>query len=153
MESEIEHKVLRQLIWIKWLTAVLALSFATITVGMGWSVWLMQKEFGSQQQDTSFSDQANDLLDRGKEQEVLSLAAKRETEFPKDANVFWYRGRALYQLGQFEEALTAFAKAEYLAPSWKTSHTEPYISASRLKLNQRIPPTNNDGSPSVRPSP
>ena len=79
-------------------------------------------------------DRASTLLEEGKETEVLALAKERETRFPKDAYVHWYRGKAYYQLGQLTEALPALRQAQDLAPAWRSEYTGPLIKAIEDKL-------------------
>ena len=128
------EKILRQLRWIKWLTALLALSFAAIVGSLVWMTQEMSSSFERAGDSSSFSDRASALLDQGKETEVLALATEREGKFPKDPNVYWYRGKAYYQLGQFTEALNAIRHVHELAPTWRQEHTGPYIKAIEEKL-------------------
>jgi regulator of sirC expression with transglutaminase-like and TPR domain len=74
------------------------------------------------------------MLDEGKETELLAMVKERETKFPKDAYVHWYRGKAYYQLGQFTEALNALRHTQELAPSWRAEYTGPLIKAIEEKL-------------------
>ena len=113
-----------------------ALAFVAIAVAIAWFTLVVNEQFRSDSSERSFSERSGELIDQGKEREVLSLVEDREKDFPKDVYVHWYRGRALYQLGRYDEALAAFSKAEELAPSWKVSHTEPYISSIKLKLGR-----------------
>lgn len=131
------EQILRQLRWIKWFTALLALAFAAIA---GTFIWVTQEVSSSLDQtsdSSTFRDQASALLEEGKETELLTLVKEREIKFPKDPNVYWYRGKAYYQLGRFEEALTAIRQAHQLAPTWREEHTEPYLKAIEEKLTTR----------------
>jgi len=128
------EQVLKQLRWIKWLTAVLALSFAAIAASLVWMTHEMTSSFARTDDSSLFSDQASALLNEGKENEVLTLAKERESKFPKDPNVYWYRGKAYYQLGQFKEALEAIRRVHEIAPTWRQEHTGPYIKAIEEKL-------------------
>lgn len=134
MEQDNERKVFRQLVWIKWLVGIVALSFAIIAGAFGWFVWIVGDEFKDKDLETSFRDRGSELLEQGNEAEVLSLAAVREKDFPKDPYVFWYRGRAHYQLGQDEDSLKAFSRTEELAPSWRDEHIIPYTSTIRTRM-------------------
>jgi hypothetical protein len=128
-------QIVTQLRWIKWLTALLALSFATIAVLLAWTTHEMSSVLPVE--SSSFSDRASKLLDEGKELEVLKLSDGLEKKAPKDPNVFWYRGRAQYQLGQFREALFAMQRVEELAPNWRQEYTAPYRKAIEEKLGEK----------------
>jgi cytochrome c-type biogenesis protein CcmH/NrfG len=128
-------QIVTQLRWIKWLTALLALSFATIAVLLAWTTHEMSSVL--KVESSSFSDRASKLLDEGKELEVLKLSDDLEKKVPKDPNVFWYRGRAHYQLGQFREALLAMQRVEELAPNWRQEYTAPYRKAIEEKLGEK----------------
>ena len=128
------ESVLRQLRWIKWLTALLALSFATIAATFIWIAVEATSAFTSAKQGESFADRAADLLDEGKAVEVLSLTAAREKKYPKEPDVYWYRGKAYYQLGRYPEALEAMRQVHDMAPTWRKEHTGPYIQAIGEKL-------------------
>ena len=128
------EEILKQLRWIKWLMALLALSFAAIAATLGWVSYEMSSTFESASQSSNFADRASSLLEQGKEAEVLALAKERESKFPKDAYVHWYRGKAYYQLGQFPEALNAIRQSQELAPAWRPEYTGPLIKAIEEKL-------------------
>jgi tetratricopeptide (TPR) repeat protein len=120
--------------WIKWLTVVLALSFAAIAGTFGWLSYELSSSLERSSDFDSFSDHASTLLQEGKETEALALVQEREKKFPKDFYVHWYRGKAYYQLGQFAEALAAIERLHVLAPTWREEYTEPYLKAIKEKM-------------------
>ena len=128
------EQILKQLRWIKWLTAVLALSFAVIAGTFLWISREMSSTYEDVRASSNFADRASALLEEGKETEVLALVKERESKFPKDAYVHWYRGKAYYQLGQFTEALSAIRQTHELAPSWRSEYTGPLLKAIEEKL-------------------
>jgi tetratricopeptide (TPR) repeat protein len=128
-------QIVKQLRWIKWLTALLAFSFATIAGALIWMTYEMSSVMNVE--SSSFSDRASKLLDEGKELEVLKLSDELEKNAPKDPNAFWYRGRAHYQLGRFREALQAIQRVEELAPNWRQEYTAPYRKAIEEKLGEK----------------
>jgi Flp pilus assembly protein TadD len=128
------EQILKQLRWIKWLTALLALSFAAIAGTFVWMTHEMSSTFERASESSDFADRASTMLDEGKETEVLALVRERESKFPKDPYVHWYRGKAYYQLGQFTEALNAIRRSQELAPSWRDEYTGPLIKAIEEKL-------------------
>ena len=132
---ETSEQVLRQLKWIKWLTALIAFCFVVIA---GSFVWLAREASIAFQEDesssTSFINRGLTLLNEGNEKEVLKLSEEREKKFPKDPYVYWYRGKAHYQLGHFDEALKAMRHVDEQEPSWRESATAPYIKAVEEEL-------------------
>ena len=131
------EEILRQLRWIKWLNALIALSFAAIAGTFIWATHEMSSSFARADESSVFSDRASKLLDEGKETELLALCEEREKKSPKDPNVHWYRGKAYFQLGQFAEALKAIQRVHDLAPTWRQDHTIPYIKAIEEKLAEK----------------
>ena len=127
--------VLRQLRWIKWLLALVVLCFVIIAAAFGWGVVQLNASLRSGEGTTLSSEES--LLEQGKEREVLKLMTEREKEFPKDPYVYWHRGRAHYQLGEYEAALKAFRHLAELTPSWRDQHAQPYIDAAEGKLRAR----------------
>ena len=134
---ETSEQILRQLRWIKWLNALIALSFAAMAGTFVWTTYEMSSSFARADDASVFSDRASKLLDEGKEAELVALCEEREKKSPKDPNVHWYRGKAYYQLGQFAEALKAIQRVHELAPTWRQDHTTPYIKAIEEKLAQK----------------
>lgn len=131
------EKIVTQLRWIKWLIALLTLSFAAIAGSIYWATLELSSKIAQTSQSDEFTDRVSSLLKEGKETEVLKLCDEQEKKTPKDVYVHWYRGKAYYQLGKFAEALTAIQLAEDLAPSWRTETTGPYIEAINEKLAKK----------------
>ena len=57
---------------------------------------------------------------------------------PKDVYVPWYRGVAHYQLGHLDEALKAMRQVHEQEPTWRASHTTPYITALEEELAKKL---------------
>ena len=129
--------ILRQLRWIKWSAIVVAISFAAIAGSLVAMSLEFEKAIQEGPNETTFGDKALDLLEQGKEQDVLDLSLQRERTHPKDPNVFWYRAKAQYQLGQYKEALIALRKTEELAPTWYEESTQPLIKAIERQMGGR----------------
>ena len=131
---ETSQAILRQLRWIKWSAVVIAVSFAAIA-GALTAMFLNVDEVMEDELDkNAFSDRALELLEQGKEQDVLELSSEREKTHPKDPNVFWYRAKAQYQMNQYPEALTSLRKTEDLAPTWHDESTQPFIRGIERKM-------------------
>jgi tetratricopeptide (TPR) repeat protein len=135
LEMDASEEIVRQLRWIKWLTALIALSFAGIAVVLTWSMYEMSSTMNVDH--STFPERASKLLEEGREAEVLKLSDELKSKAPKDPNVYWYRGKAHYQLGQFREALEAMKRVAELAPTWRAEHTDPYIKAIEEKLGEK----------------
>lgn len=129
------EQILRQLRWIKWLNALIAFCFVVTAGSFIWFAWEASLAFQEDESSsTSFINRGLALLEDGNEQEVLKLSEAREKKFPKDPYVYWYRGKAHYQLGHHVEALKAMRHVHELDPSWRESHTAPYIKAVEEEL-------------------
>jgi len=129
--------ILSQLHWIKWSVMVIALSFGAIAGAMIFLSVGLEEALEENTNKTEFRDKASDLLEQGKEQDVLNLSTDRQKTHPKDPNVYWYRAKAQYQLDRLPEALESFRKAEELAPTWRDESTQPFIRAIESKLSDR----------------
>ncbi len=158
-----EEKVLRQLQWIKWLLMSVVAGVLLFVSVAGWSIWQALESIGTSSKDcsgsqsaASFQEDAKSLLLKGKELEVLTLTATREVTFPKDPYVFLYRGRAQFQLREYEKAIEALRVAEDLSPDWREQYIAPYVNEAKRRLsvktvsgdaagqNEPLPPTANE---------
>ena len=144
--------MLRQLAWIKWLLIGIVAAFVISNVGSSWYMW---KAFSSSdsskgdcaapQSEDGFQEQAKSLLLKGKEQELLTLAASREASFPKDPYVFLYRGRAQFQLREYEKAIETLTVAETLSPDWRDQYIAPYVSEAKRRISVRAASDDSSG--------
>ena len=130
-----EH-ILRQLRWVKWLNALIAFCFVVTAGSLFWFAWQLSIAIQEDEElsSTSFINRGSALLEEGNEPEVLKLCEEREQKFPKSPYVYWYRGKAHYQLGHLDEALKAMRHLHELDPSWRESHTASYIKAVEEEL-------------------
>ena len=136
-----DEKALRQLLWMKWLLVGVILA---LVVPMAISTWFMFGAFSEinsfsskcspSESERPFKDQASDLLLSGKEQDVLKLASTREPRYPKDPDVYYFRGRAYFQAGEYKKAIEALSVAESIAPGWREQYTGPYIREAKNRL-------------------
>ncbi len=130
------EQVLRQLKWIKWLTALIAFCFVVIAGSTVFLAWHFDSIIA--EDDSLFRAKAQSLLDAGKESETLKLVEERERDHPKDVYVYWYRGMAHFQLHHFDEALKAMRQVHEQEPTWRESHTTPYITAIEEELAKKL---------------
>jgi tetratricopeptide (TPR) repeat protein len=131
------EQILRQLRWIKWLNALIAICFATTAGSFVWVSLKMPRTTSNAAYSASFTNQGTNLLNEGKAKEVILLAEEREKKFPMDPYVYWYRGRAYYQLGEYGAALKAILFADELCPAWHDDYTGPFIKRIKDKLAER----------------
>jgi hypothetical protein len=131
---ETSQAILRQLRWIKWSAVVIAISFAAIAGGLTAISLSVDEAIEEETDKDTFSARALELLEQGKERDVLQLSSEREKTHPKDPNVFWYRAKAQYQMNQYAEALVSLRKTEDLAPTWHDETTQPFIKGIERKM-------------------
>jgi regulator of sirC expression with transglutaminase-like and TPR domain len=134
---DMSEQILKQLKLIKWLLAVICLSFGAMAVAVVLGAYEMSSSFASTYDSSDFPDRASKLLEAGKESEVLALSAEQEKKSPKDPYVHWSRGKAYYQLGQYPEALKSIQRVHELAPTWRQDHTTPYIKAIEEEIAKK----------------
>lgn len=153
-----EDKMFRQLTWIKWLLIGIVAAFVFFNVTSSWYMWTKllstdssRGDCAAAQTEGNFQEQGKVLLQQGKEQEVLALAASREKNFPKDPYVFLYRGRAQFQLREYEKAIEAFNAAEVLSPDWRDQYIAPYVTEAKRLLSIRT--ASRDASGKNEPPP
>jgi tetratricopeptide (TPR) repeat protein len=138
---ELSEQILEELRSIKRLNRIIAVCFLIIAISFAWVI-------GSSYRATSrnryyrassddFADRGSTLLNEGNAKEVIALAEERERKFPMDPYVYWYRGRAYYQLGQYDAALKAISFADELCPDWRKNYTGPFIQRIKEKLTEK----------------
>jgi len=144
--------MLRQLAWIKWLLIGIVAAFLMSNASTGWYMWkayrstdMTKGDCAAPQSESDFQEQAKNLLLRGKEEELLTLAASWEASFPKDPYVFLYRGRAQFQLREYEKAIETFNVAETLSPDWRDQYIAPYVSEAKRRLSVRAASGDSSG--------
>ncbi|MSP37143.1 MAG: tetratricopeptide repeat protein [Deltaproteobacteria bacterium] len=85
----------------------------------------------------SFTNQGTNLLNKGKAKEVILLAEEREKKSPMDPYVYWFRGKAYYQLGEYDAALKDILVADEICPVWHEEYTGPFIKRIKEKLTEK----------------
>ncbi len=84
-----------------------------------------------------FRTQARRLIHDNKPNEVIPLAEKYIKQEPLNPYGPWYLALAQYDLGNYQEALHWFDKAQELAPTWENDYIKPYRSVIEKKLFHR----------------
>jgi tetratricopeptide (TPR) repeat protein len=132
------EQVLTQLRWIKWLMVIVVTS---LVLGAGSIVWISSEVASGMSEfegGSSFTQRAQELLDEGKAEEVIAMSKEREKTHPMDPYVHWHRGKAHFQLRQFDEAMKALQRADEVAPEWREKYTGPYIRRIRDELAKAV---------------
>jgi len=130
-------RILRELRWIKWLNVIVVACFSLIAGTMVWTSAQMSAAISNPEATAAFSERAPNLLEQGKAKEVVALSEDREKTHPMDPYVYWFRGKAYYQLGQYEDALKAMKRAGEVSPGWRESYTGPFIKGIKEELAKK----------------
>jgi cytochrome c-type biogenesis protein CcmH/NrfG len=85
----------------------------------------------------SFSKQARRLLDRGESNKLIEVCEARLTEYPSDAEAWWYLAQAAYRSLQLKRALDAADKVTALRPDWPW--IDQFVKAIEEQLSQQAP--------------
>ncbi len=86
-----------------------------------------------------FRTQARRLIHDNKPSEVIPLAEKYIKQEPLNPYGPWYLALAQYDLGNYQEALHWFDKAQELAPTWENEYIKPYRAVIEKKLSKNEP--------------
>lgn len=88
------------------------------------SLRLVEKELGD-----LFRNEAQDLLDRGALDELITLANARIAERPNDVYAHWYRARVHRLREEWDDALREIRLVGTIAPEWDREYVKPFIEA------------------------
>jgi hypothetical protein len=83
-----------------------------------------------------FEQEAQQLLETGRSDELLALAKSRCAEAPGNALAHWYYAMAAYRLGDLAHAVQVMRKVGELQPDWRQSHVDPFVDA----VSPSVPP-------------
>jgi tetratricopeptide (TPR) repeat protein len=137
---DVSEQILQELRSIKHLNRIIAVCFLIVAISIVWgfgSANTRSKNDYYRASSHEFTDRGSALLNEGKAKEVIALAEERERKFPMDPYVYWYRGRAYYQLAQYDEALKAISFADELCPAWRKEYTGPFMERIKQKLTEK----------------
>ncbi len=76
-----------------------------------------------------WDDQAYDAIDEGKYETAVSLAGKRFTTHPNDADIFYIKAQVAFYQGDKESAKMYLLHTKALAPSWDAEYIKPFQEA------------------------
>lgn len=105
----------------QWLLFVIAISVSvialfSITTMAALIAWLQYMA-----RRTSFSQDAQALLDEGLLIKLIELCHKRMEDFHDDAHAHWYLGVALFRRGELKLAIRYLKRVPELQPGWDVS--------------------------------
>ena len=139
-------QTLRQLKHIKIWIAIGSLGFVliglaalTLSLASVAAFSAIENEFSSEEQcgkNAGFKDEASDLFEEGKLDELEKLIEKRETTHPNDADVYWYRAKLYSVRGEWNHALEALEQTTLLSPSWGTEYGKPMMAVIQRKREE-----------------
>jgi Flp pilus assembly protein TadD len=115
----------------------MAIVVASLALGAGSVAWISAEVASGMSEfeaGPSFNQRTQELLEEGKAEEVVAMSKEREKTHPMNPYVHWHRGKAHFQLRQFDEAMKALQRADELAPEWREYYTGPYIKRIREEL-------------------
>jgi tetratricopeptide (TPR) repeat protein len=138
---DLSQQILEELRSIKQLNRIIAACFLITAISF---LWVSSSGDRASSRNNlyrassdEFTDRGSTLLNEGKAKEVIALAEERERKFPMDPYVYWYRGRAYYQLGQYDAALKATRFADELCPAWRKEYTGPFVQRIKERLSEK----------------
>jgi cytochrome c-type biogenesis protein CcmH/NrfG len=134
-----EQKILRQLVWIKWILASIALCAVTIVGSTAWSLHRARSYLAEYEED--FSEKARKLLNEDKPHEVIPLAQAHIRRKPQDGYGPWFLALAYYQSGNLQEASRWLDRTQELSPTWEAEYIKPYREAiTRKRVEKQVSP-------------
>lgn len=87
---------------------------------------------------SDFSNTISLLLEKERYSEVIKQCHDRLTQKPRDANAYWFLGKAYYFQKNYDKAKESFNKAADINPTWLEEWIKPYLE------NMRDEQANND---------
>lgn len=129
-----DASLLQELAWIKWALVVIAAAFVVLAAAAIAALWGLARMPAAVAGRASFADEAKRLLDKGQLDELAELCDRQTTEFPGDANAYWFQAQADYRKGKLRRALSALHRVHELQPDWDATYTDPMIAAIEQRL-------------------
>jgi tetratricopeptide (TPR) repeat protein len=139
MEPSIDIAI-KEIHIIKWLLIGLVIIFSIILTEIVFVVFQtirLAKKQGVILKN--FSDQARDLLDKGRTDEVIKLSKERIASHPQDKYAYWYLAMAYQDQKDYVKAIEALNKLIQIAPVWQEEYIDPNIRAIKQILKNTKP--------------
>jgi cytochrome c-type biogenesis protein CcmH/NrfG len=81
-----------------------------------------------------FASEANELLEKGELERLISLASGKIRESPNHSYAHWYLARALYSQNRFDAAIEQFEAIRKIQPEWAVNYIEPYVQEAKRRI-------------------
>ncbi len=112
--------------------------FVMVIVMLAITAFLM-RDGSFMNHNDKFRTQARRLFHDNKPSAVIPLAEKYIKQEPLNPYGPWYLALAQYDLGNYQEALLWFDKAQELAPTWENEYIKPYRAVIEKRLSKSDP--------------
>ena len=135
MDTSIEScsRVLAELHAIK-LAVYTILGIVTVTaVSTALRTYRYVKQLARDKFDDDFRNEAKELLEKNKLDELIELTREKITECPNHTYAHWYLARAYYLQANWQPAEEEFARVGRLDPPWQDEYVMPYLQEIQKK--------------------
>jgi len=109
-----------------------SLTFIAVALACLRTFWVVKHHVS---QFDPFASEANDLLEKGDLDKLVSLASAKIRERPNHAYAHWYLARAFYHQGRFAAAIEQFGTVRKLQPEWAVNYVDPYVQEAKLRVD------------------
>jgi cytochrome c-type biogenesis protein CcmH/NrfG len=130
-----DTQLLSEIRWIRGALVVIAIALTLLVIG----IWIVAGVVSTKamRSQLSFGDRAKRLLDRDETSKLIEVCEAQLTEYPSDAEAWWYLAQAAYRTFQLKRALDAVDKVRALRPEWPW--IEQFAKAVEEQLSQQAP--------------
>jgi len=125
---------------LKWLIGIVAIFLFIVTSMLLFAfkmLWRAVKNTDIRAEANLFQDQANTLLEEGKDKDLKVLAGDRLESYPADAWAHYFFALASYRLRDFVQAKQHFTKSGELNPQFKSLADESLKEIDTILSNQK----------------
>ncbi len=122
-----EQEILSELAAIK---SAIYILIAIVTIGVVANfirVYFTSKNYIRNELNDLFEKELEEMFDDGRYNELLEKCEKKLKSSSNHTYALWYKGKALFQLGEYERAKEVFGKIIVLQPSWEEGTVKPYL--------------------------
>ena len=125
MESELLAEINGKLYWLLIALGIIAFNSVIRSIFIVRGNWTTEK---AKSEDSAFME----MFDKEDYAAVLESSIKKLEKKPSDVQLHWYKGRALFLLERFDEAIPVFEKIRSLEPTWE-HHATSYLDRMEQK--------------------
>ncbi len=119
-----EHEILTTLQEIRGMLLVIIVLFLIFVAALTYSVLAETLPF---LKPKKIADIAEDLMESGKDKEVVILCNKNLSKKPNHLTSVWWLAKAKYNLKEYDESEKLFNLILEKEPNWKTEFIVPYL--------------------------